>query len=104
MNDRRRRRHPLVFLAFILALLVFVLPTHADYVFAAVATRRPMSMAIVTVVCFAVVLLPLITCSVLTSRNPVRWEKSKLATATWVILGLGLIFNGLGWYMLVGNT
>ena len=98
MNEKKPRRHPLVFSAFIVALVVFILPTHADLMFSAIAARQPAVMTIVTTISFAVVLIPLIAGSVLTTRRPERWCKSRYAIATWVILALALLLNCFEWY------
>jgi hypothetical protein len=98
MKEGIQHRHPLVFIAFILSLIVFVLPTHADLMFSAITARRPGAMAMATLVCFGLVLIPLITGSLLTRRHPQRWRKSRLSVATWVISGLALLFNCFGWW------
>lgn len=101
MKEGKPRRHPLVFCAFILALVVFILPTHTDLMFSAITTRGPGGIAVVTLICFGVVLLPLIVGLLLTRRSPDRWTKSKLATATWVILGLALVSDCFVWRTLI---
>ena len=60
-----------------------------------------MVMAVVTLICFGLVLIPLITGSFLTRNRPERWKKSKLFVTTWAILGVAVLVNGFGWYTLV---
>ena len=55
MNEMKLDRHPLVFLAFVLAIVVFILPTHADLMLSASMAQRPATMVAVTAACFAVV-------------------------------------------------
>ena len=100
MSAKTPHRHPLVFIAFVLAILVFIMPTQADLMFAAWASQSALPMFLATVICFPVVLLPLIAGRALTRRHPDRWCKSKLATATWVLLAFGAFCNCAGWIQL----
>ena len=86
-----------------LALIVFIPPAHVDMMSSAIMMHSPVAMAIVTLISFGVVLLPLIAGQLLTRRSPDRWSKSKLATATWVILGLAVLFNCFGWHTLISK-
>ena len=93
-NQTQPSRHILVFAAFVLAVLLFVFPTYADLMFAA---RDPLDMGVATLVCFGIVLIPLVIGSALTRRQPQRWRKSRLATATWLILALWFLLSAFGW-------
>jgi hypothetical protein len=103
MNDVKLKRHPLVFLAFVLSLVIFVNPGHADMMWSAVHRHDIKSGIISTLICFAVVLIPLILGMILTERKPARWQKSKLAVATLVILAFGIALNINSWHSLINR-
>ena len=98
MKEQQIQRHPLIFAAFVLSLIMFVMPSHADLAFSAVIRHKLCDLAVATLLCFGVVLAPLITGSYITRRHPERWRRSRLATTTWVILGLSLVVNGFMWW------
>ena len=93
-HESQPSRHILVFAAFVLAVLVFVFPTYADLMFDA---RDPLDMGVATLTCFGVAVMPLAIGSALTCRQPQRWRKSRLATATWLILALWFLLSVFGW-------
>ena len=96
MNQDKPVRNPLVFLAFSLAVVFFVLPTYTGLMFPVIVRHRAGGMAVVIAICFTLVLAPQILGSVLTARHPDRWRKSRLTVATWVILGLAALFACFG--------
>ena len=102
-NDGTRRRHFLIFLAFVLAVLVFILPTYADLLWAAIHDRDRVAMGAAALVCFGIVLVPLAIGSALTLRHPHRYQKSRLGTATWLILALWFLVSVLSWYSVSGE-
>jgi hypothetical protein len=102
-NEGARSRHFLIFPAFVLALLVFILPTYADILWAALHGRDRVAMGATALVCFGVVAIPLAIGSALTRRRPQRYRKSRLATATWLILALWFLVSAFTWYRIPGD-
>jgi hypothetical protein len=102
-NDGTRRRHFLILLAFVLAVLVFILPTYADLLWAAIHDGDRVAMGAAALVCFGIVLMPLAVGSALTRRRPHRYRKSRLATATWLILALWFLVSVFTWYSVSGE-
>lgn len=94
----------MVFVAFILSLIVFLAPTYADLMFSALRFRDFGAAIIIMAACLLVVLVPLFLSSILTRRNPTRWVRSKLATATWVIIGISIGFTALFWFNVATKT
>ena len=66
--------------------------------------RSPLYLGVLTLACFGVVLVPLLVGSVLTRRQPQRWRKSRLATATWLILALWFLVSAWVWYSLFADA
>lgn len=101
-NDGSRRRHFLIFLAFVLTVLVFILPTYGDLLWAAIHSRDRVALCAAALACVGVVLIPLVIGSALTRRHPQRYRKSRLATATWLILAVWFLVSVCVWYSASG--
>lgn len=102
-NEGTQGRHFLVFVAFVLAVLVFILPTYADLLWAAIHGGDRVEMGAAALVCFGIVLIPLAIGSALTRWRPQRYRKSRLATATWLILALWFLVSLFSWYSVSGE-
>ena len=85
-DDRHRRRHPLVFPAFLLALFLLVWPTQADLVFS-LLTRGQVGSAILMVLSFtSVAALPMIIASIRIRRDPGKWKLGCFGILTYGII------------------
>jgi len=92
MNTQESKRHPLVSCAFVLTFFIFILPTYADLIFGATRHRDLTAGILWTLGCCTMVLIPLSLGSLITTRNPNRWSKSKLVLAIWVIMAINVAF------------
>ncbi len=98
MKKIKLRRHILIFLAFILCLLIFLLPTAGDLYVIAFLSDRPFQAFFSFLVCIVIVLSPLIIGIVLTKKHPEKYFKSKLVITVWIIIGINLIFYVMSMY------
>ena len=87
--------HPLVFPAFIWAVLVLLLPTQAGIVFGALSHGRTGWALVVVVVTILVAALPLELARRDIRREPKRWKPRILSKVTWGIVALNAALNAV---------
>lgn len=80
--------------AFLLALLIMVLPLEADFLDALLHRRRFVIAAMVAVVCFAAVFTPFLRSWQRRRREPKKWRGFGYLIAAGVILALNLLLVG----------
>ena len=100
MRKRKLRRHILVFLAFILSLYIFALPTAASLCHVLLISNNPINSYYAFVICMIIVFIPLIIGNILTRKKPEKYLKSKLAIAVWVIIIINIVLYLLSVYNL----
>jgi len=98
MKKTELHRHFLISLAFILCLIIFVLPTAVDLYCVQLITGHFLNAFFAFLICLAIVLVPLTIGNNLTKKYPEKYLRSKLVIAVWIIIGLHLIFFALSMY------
>jgi hypothetical protein len=91
----RQTYHPLIFVAFLLAVFLLVNPVEPDCTISSLRAGHLVEALLLFAATIAVVAIPLLYAQRQTRLRPERFKPRLLSKITWAIIGLNAAFNAL---------
>ena len=93
MNIAQPKYHPLVLVAFLLAVFILNPVAEADLVYVTLYCGHTFAAFLVVMTCFTLIAVPLVVAARQTKAHPERWTPRPLRKIAWALAFLGLALS-----------